>query len=613
MTGSYWPNALTQRTGRRRVLALTGGTATAAAFMAACGGSSDSSGGSKGDKSSLVTKAIEVQPAQAKRGGLLRVRATGDPATLDPSGAINPLNPPARIAYNTLVRIGHGVLKWPENTIVPDVAESWEITPDGTQITMKLRQNVKWHNKPPVNGRTLDAADVLAAWDRFSRRNVYRTGVVNSINPDAPVLSLTSPDARTIVIKLKEPLVYALDLFASNPGSHSGSMLLLPKETDSGFNPGTDMIGAGPYMLTKYEPSIGFTMKRHADYYDQNWGFLDTIEFPVVVETAATLAQLKAGNIHYFTPNADDVLNVKSEEPKLLLFDTDVPNTTTVRTFGWLPAGKSPFLDERVRQAVSMSWDRDLFVDTFYNVPKFSSNGLPVETSWNSAMSSLWDGWWLDPKGKDFGPNAKYYQHNVAEAKKLMAAAGYPNGLQNVPSNHITTNELANHVKYAEVLDGMTSDIGITSKVNAVDYAKEYTPLYRDGHGQYEGWAYVTTAGGTGAGPVGTLANMYWSKGGAAFQGFSTSGQNDQAGDPKVNEMIVKARAELDAEKRKPLVYELQRYLGSKLYSLMLPGVATGFTFGWPALGNYRVYRGFQVWDQYRLFMDETKPPFKAS
>jgi peptide/nickel transport system substrate-binding protein len=366
-------------------------------------------------------------------------------------------------------------------------------------------------------------------------------------------------------------------------------------------------------MLSKYEPSIGFTMKRHPDYYDQNWGFLDTIEFPIIIEPAATEAQLKAGNIHYYTPlSADNVLPIMREEPRLKVYDTDIPNTTNVMVFGQLPAGRSPFLDERVRQAISMSWDRDLFIDTFYNVAKLAAEGLAVETRWNSSMASLWDGWWLDPKGKDFGPNAKYYEYNAAEAKKLLAAAGHTNGIQNVLSNHITTNELSLLPKYADVLDGMASEIGVTSKINPVDYAKEYTPNYRDGKGQYEGWAYVTTAGGTGVGPVGTLANMYWSKGGAAFQGFSTSGQNDQSGDPKVNDLIVKARGELDTEKRRALVQEIQRYLGQKIYSLMVPGVATGFTFGWPAVGNYRVYRGFQVWDQYRLFLDDTKPPFRG-
>ena len=76
--------------------------------------------------------------------------------------------------------------------------------------------------------------------------------------------------------------------------------------------------------------------------------------------------------------------------------------------------------------------------------------------------------------------------------------------------------------------------------------------------------------------------------------------------------MILKARGELDTEKRRAQVYDIQRYLAEKAYSLMLPGVATGFTMAWPALGNYRVYRGFQVWDQFRLFLDETKPPFKS-
>src|SRR5205823_9221225 len=129
--------------------------------------------------------------------------------------------------------------------------------------------------------------------------------------------------------------------------------------------------------------------------------------------------------------------------------------------FGLLPAGKSPFLDDRVRQAASMAWDRELWIDTFYNVSKFNSEGLPVDTRWNSALGATWDGWWLDPKGKDFGPNAKNYQHDAAEAKKLLTAAGYPNGLQGMVSNHITTAELGDLPKQADALDGMMSDAGI--------------------------------------------------------------------------------------------------------------------------------------------------------
>src|SRR2546430_2131112 len=148
MDTSYWTKALNFQIKRRRLLATAGGTAAAAALLAACGGGGHGgSGASQSDKSSLVAKPVEVAPAQARRGGTLRVRHTGDPATLDPAGAVNPLNQPARLAYNTLVRMAYGTLKPSDNAIVPDVAESWEIAPDGTQITMKIRQGVKWHNK----------------------------------------------------------------------------------------------------------------------------------------------------------------------------------------------------------------------------------------------------------------------------------------------------------------------------------------------------------------------------------------------------------------------------------------------------------------------------------
>jgi ABC-type transport system substrate-binding protein len=334
------------------------------------------------------------------------------------------------------------------------------------------------------------------------------------------------------------------------------------------------------------------------------------------------LAQLKAGNIYSFGASsnvpgikAEDLLTLKRDEPQIQIYLTPrvAGANPSVLTFGMQPAGKSPFLDERVRQAVSMSWDRDLYADTFYNAAAFAKEGLPVDVRWHSSLSNAWDGWWLDPKGKDFGPNAKYYQHDIAEAKKLMAAAGFGGGLKDITSHHITTGELGpTFAKMADVMDGMTTDIGITNKTHPVDYAKEYIPLYRDGHGQYEGWAYHTSAGGTGVGPVGLLSNEYWSKGGSAFHGFSTNGQNDQSGDPQVDALIAKARVEPDTEKRRALVQDLQRSLGKSMYALLFPSDAPAFDVAWPALANYRVYSGIQVWGHHH-WVDETKPPFKKA
>jgi peptide/nickel transport system substrate-binding protein len=222
-------------------------------------------------------------------------------------------------------------------------------------------------------------------------------------------------------------------------------------------------------------------------------------------------------------------------------------------------------------------------------------------------MPASREGWWLDPASKDFGPNAKYFQHDLAEAKKLLAAAGYPNGFD-ATSNYITGPELG-VPKHKEVTDGFIKELGVKVKVNSIDYLKEYAPKYRDGKGQFEGWAYTTASGGAGKDdPLVGLANEFWSKSGAAsFRGFSTSGQNDLAGDPQVDGLIEKARLERDTEKRRALVFDLQRYLAKPMYTLPAPGQATGFDVAWPCIGNFNVWQGRRIYS--RLWIDETKAP----
>src|SRR5262249_46953013 len=157
--------------------------------------------------------------------------------------------------------------------IIPDLAESWEVSPDGLQIALKLRPGVKWHNKAPVNGRPLDVDDVLFTWDRFTRKSTARGSVANVVDSRAPIVSLTPPDARTIVIKLTEPIVYALVLFAIN---YSDGVIVIPKETDTTFDIRNDVIGTGPYFLESYSPSVGFTLKRNPEYYEP--ALIDTFD-----------------------------------------------------------------------------------------------------------------------------------------------------------------------------------------------------------------------------------------------------------------------------------------------------------------------------------------------
>jgi ABC-type transport system substrate-binding protein len=521
------------------------------------------------------------------------------------------LNFQARNVYGTLLKEEPGHLGPAQSKIIGDLAQSWEFSPDKLTLTMKLRPGVKFHNKPPVNGRVVDVNDVMFSWKRYKELGALRANISNEVNPDAPILTMTAPDASTIVVKLKEPLVFVHKYLASY-GSFTGNLMMYPKEAESGFDIKNDMIGHGPWVLSEKRVSVGYTFKRNQDYYEKDYAFADQMDMPIVPEHAARLAQLKAGNIHYLDmrQNAEDVVATKNEQPKLLIYAQDFTPRTEVVTFGM--AGDSPFKDERVRQAVSMALDRETMIDAFFNVSRFESAGLPMETRWNSAIQAEWKpgGYWLDPKGKDFGENAKYFQHNIEEAKKLLTAAGFANGF--TTTMRYPASPQYNLTRYGEPWAGQIQSI-LKVNLNAQnDYTKDYIPNLRDASGQFEGLGMHSVTGTTPQriSPESDLAAQFWPKGGVTFHGFGTN----KGGDPALTAIIEKARLEFDDNARKKLVQDAQRYLGKAQWALSQPGGANTFNLAWPAVGNYfgwsnHTWGPAYAWT-YRMWLDQTKPPF---
>jgi ABC-type transport system substrate-binding protein len=256
----------------------------------------------------------------------------------------------------------------------------------------------------------LDTQDVVFSWDRHAAKGTDRSFLSNAANPNAPVLSVTAPDSRSIVFKLKEPVVF---LLAALTPTQTGKPNIIPKETDSTFDIRQDMIGTGPFQLSKYTPTVGFTYKRNPDYWDKEWPLVDEIEVPVVLQYPQAMAQLGRSHSRFAYSNtntvrAEDIVPLKKDVPDILVYASE-PTATTVRSlvFGWPPTeANKPFKDERVRQAISMTWDRDAYVNAFNNSDKFQADGLPVTTYWNSALPPAYGRWFLDPRGKDFGPNS---------------------------------------------------------------------------------------------------------------------------------------------------------------------------------------------------------------
>jgi ABC-type transport system substrate-binding protein len=612
---NYWSDVLKGRIRRRRVLALSAAGA-GAAFLAACGGDGSSDGESGGTGSALVEPAKDTF-AQAKRGGVLKDYAQAEPRSLDPLNPQADYNRIAPFVYNTLLSEKPGYMKPSAYEIQGQLAESYEVSQDGLQLTMKLRQGVKWHNRPPVNGRVMDADDVIFSLNRFAQIGPLASLIFNSASPDAPVLSTTATDRSTVVMKLKDPVVYMPNWFADF-GSFTGLVIMFPKEANGGFDLRNEIIGSGPFMLKEHTPSVSFTLARNPDFWDKDYALVDELQMPIVPEYAARLSQLKAGNVHYAistnTLRAEDTLTLKRDEPRILLYDSEFATTTQVWTFGHLPIGQNKFQDERVRQAVSMSFDRDLFIESKYNVETFRAEGIPIRTGWNSHLANRdsFDigGWFLDPQKSEFGPNAKYFEYNLAEAKKLMSAAGFANGFD--VTVHYPASLQYNLSRDTEPMLGFIQELGLRVKQDAqTDYTADYIPNNRDGNGKYEGIGIHSVTGSTPSvvSPTSALVAEHL-PGGVPFHGYDINGKGDMSGDPALTAILAKARVEKDVEAQKKLVLDAQRYLGKANHSLSFPGGATGLWAAWPAVQNFRVYSGVSTWERYKLWVDTTKAPF---
>jgi ABC-type transport system substrate-binding protein len=648
MQKSYWSKVLNNRVSRRRAIAGTGALAGSAAFLAACGGDDDdggttgATGGSTGatggatgatggatggtggttgatgatgatgpvDTSGLLTTPIDTLSA-AVRGGTLVDYCTSEPSHFDAMQPLASMNFQARNTYSTLLVEEPGYGGPPQSVINGDVATSWEFSPDHLTLTMKLRQGMAYHNKPPVSGRDLDVDDVLFSWKRYQELGALRANIANSVNPDAPVLSIDAPDASTIVIKLKEPITYIHKYFATY-GSFTGNMVIMPKEADGGFDIRQDIIGTGPWVLDEIKTSVGYTFLRNENYYDDTAVWPDKLEMPILTEHAARLAQFKAGNVHMLDLRqaAEDVIPSKKEQPDVNLYAQDFSPRTEVVTFG--TDGDSPYKDERVRQAVSMALDRDAMIDAAYNISNFESEGLPIEARYNTHIQAEWKaaGYWLDPLGSEFGENGKYFKFNLTDAKALLSAAGFPDGFETTMRYPAT--QQYSLARYGEPWSGQLAEL-LTIKDGAIqDYTQDYIPNVRDAQGRFEGLGMHSVTGSTAQriAPESDLSAQFTPQGGVTFHGFGDNAQ----GDPALNEIINKARTEFDENARRELVHEAQRYLGKAMWALSQPGGANSFVLGWPAVSNLFAWSNY-TWGTaaqwyYRLWLDQTKKPF---
>jgi peptide/nickel transport system substrate-binding protein len=587
MESNYWSRGQIYRVSRRRTILAGVSGVIGASLLAACGGGKHTGKTDTTDKSGLLSVPIDTTK-QAKRGGVGKVFLNVAPANWEVHQ--NPGQWFGRLYHPTLnymVRMEEGYLGPASGNPAVDLPESYEFSPDRLQVTFKLPPNATFHPIPPVNGRLVDADDLMFSWNRLMNIGGQKTIYMNDVNPDNPVLSVSATDPRTVVMKLARPSATLLSALTNTGGA---SWFAIPKEADGGYDVRNKLIGSGPYYLAEEDVSTRVVLKRHPTYHVKDRPFMDSLEYPILTEYAAAMAQLRAGNIYIYDVKQEDILVTKKDVPDLTMQQKDPAGDGFSINYGYKPGPTAPFKDERLRQAMSMSFDRKLWIDTVYNVDVFERAGLASERVLNTCLVYDAQGWWLDPTSKDFGENSKYFGYDIAEAKKLLAAAGFPNGMD-VSSNTASGGYIIGYNNEVAILEGMAAEAGFRFEKHVRELATEWLKQFRDSSGNHEGIGWRNMIGG-GSDPVEKLAAELYSKSGVFFIGMDPEGKGTFAGDPHIDAELTKARAEFDTNKRKAIVHDLQRYMGARQYFTRFPGGSNSFTLSWPALQNCGVWQG---------------------
>jgi ABC-type transport system substrate-binding protein len=580
---SYWQKTLETRISRRRALASGGAAAGMLALsLAGCGGGDD--GDSEGGTSGLLFQPVDTSK-EAVKGGVMQSYMGGGVESFDQVTGNFATQAHTDHVYSRLVRFKVGSIeKAPTGESEPDIATSWEMSPDGLQWTFKVRQGMKFDSRAPTNGRNLSTDDIKYSWDRFASLSTSRSQLVNAVEKNAPVTGVTFPDASTAVFKLAFPF----GAFLHSIG-YSWHFAVMPVEAADKFDVRQEMRGTGPWMLTKYEPSVSWEYQRNPNW----WGaadrpFLDGIRYALISESATQQAQFKAGNLWAYgapqtatSPPADLVLTMKRENPDIQMQAVDpFQGNGSYNLLGFSKLAESPwFTDSRLRQAVSMLLDRDAWIDVFYNVSGFEREGVPVEVGWHAHVPASWSTLWIDPKGKGLGDAAKYFQHNPDEAAKLLRAADKFGWEQPYTYHAPGTGGFGGDtlVKQNEVITQMLQEGGhFKLKIATPNYVNEFRPNWLWNLGKYEGICGNHPLGGW---PDWDLA--LWS-------GYTPGSRNDwvRVELPVIYDLMVQHRRESDDKKKYSLMETWQKELAKEMWVIPHPGIASTFALQQPWLGN---------------------------
>ena len=487
-----------------------------------------------GAASSVLAGPGRAEAQTPKRGGRFRLRSHVPPVHFDPHQTLAfSTMIPLSFAYSRLVKVKGGSAVVPGTQPVEgDLAESWERQGDNVYV-FKLRKGIRWHNKPPVNGRELTAEDVRYTYDRFlnikGNSNKYMLEMVDKVE---------APDKYTVKFTLREPNAWFVDRLAST------STWIIAKECVDQYGDlkrPESIVGTGPWMYQSYEPNVRMTFVRNPSYFVPGLPYVDGVDITLSQDPAAAFAQFLTGEFD-FGPEYGMVIR-RSDLDVALRRVKGLGMRDYIVVFGAYTAMKTdqePFKDVRVRRAFAMAdnWREGLETNAWSQGKGAQNPLIPAALKeWSIPIGQL------SPEGRQL------YEFDPAGAKRLLAEAGHPSGLklpiETTPGYGPDWMDAVQVALRNWKLAGIEGDLKL----------KEYGAFVSSAiFGKFEKMI-LTLRGAT------TDPDTYFTPF-LPGEPLNSSGVND----PKLTEMIKLQRRTFDDKKRREILYDIQRYAAQQVY-----------------------------------------------
>lgn len=455
----------------------------------------------------MLTSSPAAAQDTPQYGGTLNVSLPNDAKSLNPVFQVNfSERQPLYLIFNTLVGLT------PDFSIVPELAERWEMDTAGNRLTLHLRGGVKFHD-----GTDFDAAAVK--WNLDHRmdeatKSPSRAQLIESI------VSIDVKDPRTVVVNLKGPSPNLLGMLAQREGFMASPTAA--RKAGEGF--GTNPVGSGPFVFKEWEPGNRIVVEKNPNYWEKGKPYLDRIVFIQTANPVVSIPRLLTRELDYIAQLGPNDVRPIEKRPGIKL---DISPGNRWTSFQFI-VDKPPYDNPKLRQAIAHALDRKRIVDIVMNGKATVAEG-PTPPGL----------WWHNP-------NLPVYDYNPDKAKALLAEIGYK------PEQELklSVQPVALYQQFSQLAQEQFKAVGLNVRIEPVSVSEWYPMLFK---GVIN---FLPIRWTQRPDPDGLFTYLYYSK---------SAVNSARYNNPDVDDLLVKARGVSSQSERVKLYAKAQEYMARDL------------------------------------------------